>query len=76
MCCPIIRLAPDFPGLQLQLAEIWAGAVLAYPKVRLQSVDLERLLVDLLPWCETWSAAIPSSRHCCRFSTQPISSLG
>lgn len=37
--------------------------VLAYPKFRLQSVDRERLLEDLLPWCETWSAAIPSSRH-------------
>ena len=35
--------------------------VLAYPKFRLQSVDRERLLEDLLPWCETWSAAIPSS---------------
>jgi uncharacterized protein len=35
--------------------------VLAYPKFRLQSGDRERLLEDLLPWCETWSAAIPSS---------------
>ncbi len=35
--------------------------VLAYPKLRLQSVDGERLLEDLLPWRETWSAAIPSS---------------
>ncbi|MFO7630256.1 MAG: hypothetical protein R6W06_12230 [Prochlorococcaceae cyanobacterium] len=33
--------------------------VLAYPKFRLQSVDRERLLEDLLPWCETWSAATP-----------------
>ena len=40
--------------------------VLAYPKFRLQSVDRDRLLEDLLPWCETWSAAIPSSRHCVR----------
>ena len=40
--------------------------VLAYPKFRLQSVDRERLLEDLLPWCETWSAAIPSTRHCVR----------
>ena len=39
---------------------------LAYPKFRLQSVDRDRLLEDLLPWCETWSAAIPSSRHCVR----------
>jgi len=35
--------------------------VLAYPKFRLQSGDRERLLEDLLPWCETWSAAIPSN---------------
>ncbi|NQW39971.1 MAG: PIN domain-containing protein [Cyanobacteria bacterium] len=40
--------------------------VLAYPKFRLQSGDRERLLEDLLPWCETWSAAIPRSRHCVR----------
>ncbi len=37
--------------------------VLAYPKFRLQPVDRERLLEDLLPWCESWVAAIPSSRH-------------
>jgi len=35
--------------------------VLAYPKFRLQSVDREYLLEDLLPWRETWSAAIPRS---------------
>ena len=27
--------------------------VFAYSKFRLQSVDRERLLKDLLPWCET-----------------------
>ena len=37
--------------------------VLAYPKFRLQPVDRERLLEDLLPWCESWVAAIPSSQH-------------
>lgn len=37
--------------------------VLAYPKFRLQPADRERLLEDLLPWCESWAAAIPASRH-------------
>ncbi len=37
--------------------------VLAYPKFRLQPDDRERLLEDLLPWCETWSGPIPSSPH-------------
>ena len=37
--------------------------VLAYPKFRLQPADHERLLEDLLPWCESWAAAIPISRH-------------
>jgi uncharacterized protein len=37
--------------------------VLAYPKFRLQTSDRERLLEDLLPWCESWTAAIPSSPH-------------
>lgn len=37
--------------------------VLAYPKFRLQAADRERLLEDLLPWCESWSAAIPSSTY-------------
>lgn len=37
--------------------------VLAYPKFRLQPVNRERLLEDLLPWCESWAAAIPTSRH-------------
>ena len=40
--------------------------VLAYPKFRLQPVDRERLVEDLLPWCESWVAAIPSSQHCVR----------
>jgi len=30
--------------------------VLAYPKFRLQAAERERLLEDLLPWCETWTA--------------------
>ena len=29
----------------------------------LQPVDRERLLEDLLPWCESWVSAIPSSQH-------------
>ena len=37
--------------------------MLAYPKFPLQPVDCERLLEDLLPWCESWVAAIPSSQH-------------
>ena len=37
--------------------------VLAYPKFRLQSVDRERLLEDLLPWCESWVDAIPNSQY-------------
>jgi putative PIN family toxin of toxin-antitoxin system len=37
--------------------------VLAYPKFRLQAAERERLLEDLLPWCESWNAAIPSSAH-------------
>ena len=37
--------------------------MLAYPKFRLQPVDRERLLEDLLPWCESWVSAIPSSQH-------------
>jgi putative PIN family toxin of toxin-antitoxin system len=32
--------------------------VLAYPKFRLNALDLEQLLADLLPWCETWAAPI------------------
>lgn len=30
--------------------------VLAYPKFRLNALELEQLLADLLPWCETWTA--------------------
>jgi len=37
--------------------------VLAYPKFRLQAAERERLLEDLLPWCESWAAAIPSSAY-------------
>ena len=37
--------------------------VLAYPKFRLQAAERERLLEDLLPWCESWTAAIPTSAH-------------
>ncbi|MFM7550151.1 MAG: putative toxin-antitoxin system toxin component, PIN family [Cyanobacteriota bacterium] len=37
--------------------------VLATPKFRLQAVDHELLLEDLLPWCESWAAAIPTSPH-------------
>lgn len=40
--------------------------LLAYPKFRLQPVDRERLLEDLLPWCESWATAIPGSRHTVR----------
>ena len=32
--------------------------VLAYPKFRLNALDLEQLLADLLPWCETWTDPI------------------
>ena len=37
--------------------------MLAYPKFPLQPVDCERLLEDLLPWYESWVAAISSSQH-------------
>jgi putative PIN family toxin of toxin-antitoxin system len=37
--------------------------VLAYPKVRLNALDLEQLLADLLPWCETWTAPIISAEQ-------------
>lgn len=37
--------------------------VLVYPKFRLEPIDRDRLLEDLLPWCESWGEAIPSSRH-------------
>ena len=32
--------------------------VLAYPKFRLNALDLEQLFADLLPWCETWTDPI------------------
>jgi putative PIN family toxin of toxin-antitoxin system len=35
--------------------------VLAYPKFQLEAEDRERLLEDLLPWCESWSDSIPGS---------------
>ena len=37
--------------------------VLAYPKFRLDQSDRERLLEDVLPWCESWTARIPASPH-------------
>ena len=37
--------------------------VLAYPKFRLNALDLEQLLADLLPWCETWTAPIISAEQ-------------
>ena len=40
--------------------------VLAYPKFKLDPSDRERLLEDLLPWCESWTHPIPTSLHCVR----------
>ena len=37
--------------------------VLAYPKFRLNPADQERLLEDLLPWCESLTGPIPTSSH-------------
>ncbi len=37
--------------------------VLAYPKFRLSAVELEQLLADLLPWCETWRTPIASAEQ-------------
>ncbi len=37
--------------------------VLAYPKFRLNAVELEQLLADLLPWCETWCTPIASAEQ-------------
>lgn len=34
--------------------------MLVYTKFRLQSINRERFLLNLLPWCESWVAAIPS----------------
>lgn len=35
--------------------------VLAYPKFKLEPADRDRLLQDLLPWCESWSGPIAST---------------
>jgi len=32
--------------------------VLAYPKFRLKRADLDRLLADVLPWCETHAGSL------------------
>ena len=37
--------------------------VLAYRTFRLEPNDRERLLEDLLPWCESWTGSIPASSH-------------
>lgn len=37
--------------------------VLAYPKFRLNAVELEQLLADLLPWCETWVTPMAVAEH-------------
>ena len=37
--------------------------MLAYPKFRLDPDDRERLLEDILPWCESWTGPIPSTPH-------------
>jgi hypothetical protein len=37
--------------------------VLADPQFWLAPEDRERLLEDLLPWCESWSGPIPASGH-------------
>jgi putative PIN family toxin of toxin-antitoxin system len=37
--------------------------VLSYPQFRLEPDDRERLLEDLLPWCESWTGSIPASSH-------------
>ncbi len=40
--------------------------VLAYPKFKLQPLERDQLLGDLLPWCETWRAPLTSSSHTVR----------
>lgn len=35
--------------------------VLAYPKFKLTALNIQCLLEDLLPWCETWDRPIPKS---------------
>ena len=37
--------------------------VLTYPKFKLDPADRERLLEDLLPWCESWTGPIPRNSH-------------
>jgi len=37
--------------------------LLAYSKFKLNPADRERLLEDLLPWCESWTGSIPASSH-------------
>ena len=37
--------------------------VLAYPKFRLSVVELEQLLADLLPWCESWITPIAAAEQ-------------
>ena len=36
--------------------------VLAYPKFRLTRADIDRLLADVLPWCETHAGSIKSGQ--------------
>lgn len=37
--------------------------VLTYPKFRLSPPDRDRLLEEVLPWCESWRNSIPVSNH-------------
>ena len=37
--------------------------MLAYPKFRLNAQDRDRLLEDVLPWSENWTAPIPATSH-------------
>lgn len=56
-----IRTAWQLRRIQPVVAELTVRElmqVLAYPKFRLNAVELEQLLADLLPWCETWTAPI------------------
>ena len=59
LCWQCGRLAPLLA--QLTLRELLR--VLAYPKFNLGPGDRQRLLEDLLPWCESWTAPIPASPH-------------
>ena len=40
--------------------------VLGYPKFGLTPAEIEQLLSDLLPWCETWQHPLESSEPLCR----------